>query len=115
MTRRGEVLVAIMNNKQDMAIAQVQHWYRIPVSSVEKFLKRRWPPERLAFYQTSVFGTEKYAVNYYAQVLDVSVCDRAQLSPMNHPTQKSQALSQTHLVPPGEIATTHSQLSPTPD
>jgi hypothetical protein len=42
---RGEVLVAIMNDPADFAIAQEQHWYRIPVYSVKRFLKERWPPE----------------------------------------------------------------------
>ena len=31
MGARGEVLVAIMNNPLDFAIARDQHWYRIPV------------------------------------------------------------------------------------
>jgi very-short-patch-repair endonuclease len=89
MTRPGEVLVAIMNNRQDMAIAQEQHWYRIPISSVEKFLKRRWPPEWLAFYQTSIFGSERYTVSFYAKVLDITVCDRSQLFPHEPPNAKS--------------------------
>jgi very-short-patch-repair endonuclease len=89
MTRQGEVLVAILNNRADMAIAQEQHWYRIPVSSVEKFLKRRWPPEWLAFYQTSVFGNEKYTVNFCAKVLDITICDRCQLFPLEPPNAKS--------------------------
>jgi len=49
MAKRGEVLVAIMNNKLDFAILREQGWYRIPVSSVKKWLKERWPPKYLAF------------------------------------------------------------------
>ena len=52
MTSRGEVLVAIINNHLDFAIAREKHWYRIPVSSKEKWLKDRWPPKWLALYQT---------------------------------------------------------------
>ena len=51
-THRGELLVAIMNDRRDMAIAREKGWYRIPVRSVENRLKDRWPPQWLAFYQT---------------------------------------------------------------
>ncbi len=81
MAQPGEVLVAIMNNKQDFAAAHDQHWYRIPVSSAKKWLKGRWPPEWLAFYQTKIFGPEKYAINYYARVLDIEEVYRSQLFP----------------------------------
>lgn len=89
MSRWDEALVAIMNNKLDLQIAFEQHWYRIPVSSVDKFLKKRWSPTWLAFYQTRAFSDQKYSVNYYAQVLQVSRCDRAQLFPQEPPNAKS--------------------------
>jgi hypothetical protein len=79
--RQGEVLVAVMNNMQDMEIARELHWYRIPVTSVEKFLKRHWAPDWLAFYQTKVFGDEAYAVNYYARVEKICKVYRWQLFP----------------------------------
>jgi hypothetical protein len=69
--RRGEVLVAIMNNLLDFAIARDEHWYRIPISSVERMLRKRWPPRWLAFYQTKVFAKEAFAVNYCAQVVGI--------------------------------------------
>ena len=81
MPPRGEVLVAILNNLLDFAVARDQHWYRIPVSSVHKRLKGRWPPQWLSFYQTKVFGSEAFAVNYYARVLDVRQVYRWQLFP----------------------------------
>jgi very-short-patch-repair endonuclease len=81
MGTRGEVLVAIMNNLLDFAIARDRHWYRIPVRSVENLLKERWPPQWLAFYQTKVFGAEAYTVNYYARVLDTRQVFRWQLFP----------------------------------
>ncbi|MGQ9546805.1 MAG: endonuclease domain-containing protein [Dehalococcoidia bacterium] len=76
---RGEVLVAIMNNLLDFAIARDEHWYRIPVHVVESRLKKRWPPQWLAFYQTRVFGSEAYAVNYYSRVLAIRKVFRWQL------------------------------------
>jgi len=81
MSTRGEVLVAIMNSLLDMVIARDQHWYRIPVHSVEKRLKERWPPQWLAFYQTKIFGDEAYAVNYYARVLGIRTAFRWELFP----------------------------------
>lgn len=81
MSKRGEVLVGIINNKLDFAILREQFWYRIPVSSAEKWLKGRWPPKWLAFYQTIAFGAEKHAVNYFAEVLDIRQVRRWQLFP----------------------------------
>jgi very-short-patch-repair endonuclease len=81
MSKRGEVLVAIINNKLDYAILRERLWYRIPVSSVEKWIKGRWPPKWLAFYQTIAFGAEKHAINYFAEVLDFREVDRWQLFP----------------------------------
>ena len=90
MPKRGEVLVAIVNDKRDFAIVQNQNWYRIPVSSVERWLKERWPPQWLAFYQTKVFGDEAYSVSYYAQVLDIRTARRRQLFPNEPPDTKSE-------------------------
>jgi very-short-patch-repair endonuclease len=79
MARSGEVLVAILNNRMDFNLARVEHWYRIPVASADKWLKDRWPPDWLAFYQTKVFGDEAYAVNYCAAVRDVQQARRWEL------------------------------------
>lgn len=89
MPSRGEVLVAIMNNKRDMDIAREQNWYRIPVRSVEKFLKRRWPPNWLALYQTKVSGSEAYAVNYYARVQNIRKVYRHELFPSESCNEKT--------------------------
>lgn len=88
---RGQVLVAIMNNPLDLVIARDQHWYRIPVYSVKKMLKRRWTPDWLAFYQTKIFGSEAYSVRYYARVLDTRQVFRWQLfpdEPLNEKTNR---------------------------
>jgi very-short-patch-repair endonuclease len=74
-------LVAIMNNRWDLEIARERQWYRIPVDSVEKLLKKRWPPQWLAFYQTKVFGQEAYRVNYYARIENISKVFRWELFP----------------------------------
>ena len=81
MSLRGEVLVAIMNDRRDFSFARDQHWYRIPVTSVEKWLKQRWPPRWLAFYHTKEFGRDAHAINYYSQVIDICKLYRWQLLP----------------------------------
>jgi len=69
MTRRGEVLIAVINSQKDFELARSQCWYRMPIAQVEKLKQQGyWFPQWLAFYQTKVFGTEAYAVNYYARV-----------------------------------------------
>jgi len=89
---RGEVLIAILNNIQDFALARDRHWYRIPVSSANKWLRERWPPQWLAFYQTKVFGKEAHAIRYYAQVNGIYQARRYQLFPDEPPNRKSQQL-----------------------
>ena len=81
MENRGEALIAIMNELRDLAIAREEHWYRIPMASVHQFLKDRWPPELVAFYQTQVFGEEAHAVNYFARVKDIRSVTRKELFP----------------------------------
>jgi very-short-patch-repair endonuclease len=78
-----------MNNEQDFLIARDKNWYRIPVSSVKKWLKDRWPPQWLAFYQTKVFGPEAYTVSYFAEVLQVRKVYRRELFPKEPQGKKS--------------------------
>jgi hypothetical protein len=74
MARRGEVLIAIINDLLDFETVRSQHWhwYCIPVSSQEKWLKDRWPPETIAFYLTRNFGSEAFQVYYYTKVKEIS-------------------------------------------
>lgn len=92
MSARGEVLVAILNKILDFAIARDRHWYRIPVSSAEKWLNKRWPPKWIAFYHTKVFGSLKYSVYYYARVLAIHRQYRWQLFPNEPQDKKSNRL-----------------------
>lgn len=70
-------LVAIMNNERDFKITQTEKWYRIPVKSAPKKVKAHY----LAFYQTKVFGEEKWAVNYLAEIKNYEVVKRFELLP----------------------------------
>lgn len=83
--RRGEVLVAIMNNQRDFAILQDEHWYRVPVKTAPK----RWPPRWLAFYQTKIFDEDCWAINYYGRVRSIQVRRRRDLFPNEPPNPKS--------------------------
>jgi len=82
MTCRGEVLVAVINNPVDWAIAREQHWYRIPIVQAEQLKQQGcWLPKWLAFYQTNVFETEAHSIHYYAQVNQIDNVYRWELFP----------------------------------
>lgn len=92
MSYRGEVLVAIINNRLDFAIARDKHWYRVPVSSQAKWLADRWPPKWLALYQTKKLGLDACAINYYAKVTSVREASRWQLFIGQPRNEKSERL-----------------------
>jgi very-short-patch-repair endonuclease len=87
---RCDVLVAVMNNERDLALARDSHWYRIPQDSAEKWCARCWPPRWLAFYQTKVFGREAHSVTYCAEVQEVRQVLRWELFPDGPRDTKSQ-------------------------
>ena len=75
--------MAIVSRKKDWQILKEEHWYRIPVKSAPKILPK---VKYLAFYQTKVFGEEKWQVNYYAEVKGIEIKKRIELLPdeVNH-------------------------------
>jgi hypothetical protein len=81
--RSSRVLVAVMNSHRDFEIAHQQGWYRIPCERAPS----RLGADYLAFYQTSVFGEERWAVNYYATTRRYRIVSRRSLLPdePNHP------------------------------
>ena len=83
--RHGEVLSGIMNRKADFEILQEQLWYRIPVES----RPRAWPPEWLAIYHTSIFGADRYTVQYYGRVRRIERALRRDIFPAETPNLKS--------------------------
>ncbi len=82
---KGEVLVAIMNNKRDFAILQDRLWYRIPVETAPK----HWPPKLIAFYLTKAFGKEAFAVRYFGRVREIKLAKRTELFPDETPNKKT--------------------------
>ncbi len=73
----ARVLVAVINNRRDWEIARTDGWYRIPL----KHAPGPFQADYLAFYQTKIFGRERWAVNYYARVLACRVVKRRELFP----------------------------------
>lgn len=71
-------LVAVITRKRDWRLVEREHWYRIPVSKAPEGLRRA---KYLAWYQTSVFGDEKWSVNYYAGVEGIVTRKRVELLP----------------------------------
>jgi hypothetical protein len=60
------VLVGIMNSRRDWDIVRRERWYRIPLKSAPRGIRAA---RFLAFYQTKVFGPERWAINYYAPIV----------------------------------------------
>ena len=89
MSNRDEVLVAVMNDRDDFLAASDEHWYRIPVNSKQKWLNQRWPPEYVAFYQTNEFGPERHGIHWYAKVRKISNVARQELFPEEQTNAKS--------------------------
>ena len=78
------VLVVIMNNKKDWAIVQDEGWYRIPAKHAPDCVPQ---VDYLAFYFTAKFGSDKWAIHYYAPVMGHELVRRKDLFPAkaNHP------------------------------
>jgi very-short-patch-repair endonuclease len=102
---KGELLVAILNNKADFDLLCRESWYRIPVSSARKWLHHRWPPKWVAFYQTKVFRDEAYSIRYYSEVIDIRIANRRSLFPGEPPSPKqNKVYYQLILAPLRELA-----------
>jgi very-short-patch-repair endonuclease len=81
MADRDNLLVAIMPNLLDFALARDKHWYRIPVAKADRWMRGRWPPVWLAWYFPKVFGAERYSISTYARVESIRITTRLDLFP----------------------------------
>jgi hypothetical protein len=79
----ARVLVCLVNRPRDLEIARWDHWYRIPV----KHAPADYLADIIAFYLTSAFGDEKWAIHEYAEVRGHELVQRINLFPdePNHP------------------------------
>ena len=77
--RRRTVLVAVLNNAEDLRRAAVEGWYRIP----QRRAPKRIGADYLAFYQTGAFGEDDAAqtVTYYAATRRYRLLTRRELLP----------------------------------
>jgi hypothetical protein len=71
------VLVAVMNRPQDLEIARLQAWYRVPEHHAPKGIFF----EYVAFYLTTAFGQERWSIPYYARCLGHELVARRDLLP----------------------------------
>lgn len=70
------ILVAIMPSLQDMEIARLLGWYRIPLRRAPKVVD----VDYLAFYQTAAYGEEnRWQIQYTAEVRGHELTTRAEL------------------------------------
>ncbi len=72
------VLVGIMNRKRDFAIARDEGWYRIPEKHAPECTT---DAAVLAFYFTTRFSKEKWAIHWYAEVRGYELVQRRDLFP----------------------------------
>ncbi|MEZ4870400.1 MAG: hypothetical protein R3C14_54220 [Caldilineaceae bacterium] len=84
-TRRRTVLVAVVNNVEDLHRAASEGWYRVP----QRTAPRRIGADYLAFYQTGVFKAQEEAqsVTYFAATRRYRLLTRQELVPSepDHP------------------------------
>jgi hypothetical protein len=73
----ARVLVCVVNHLRDLEIARWDHWYRIPL----RFAPADYMADHLAFYLTSAFGDEKWAIREYADVRGHELARRIDLLP----------------------------------
>ena len=71
-------LVGIVPRLKDWELVRSEHWYRIPVRTAPEGLDSI---HYLAFYQTRLFGDEKWAVSWYAPARGITRAKRSQLLP----------------------------------
>jgi hypothetical protein len=69
------ILVAVMNSPNDLEIARVLGWYRIPLRSAPKVIS----VDYIAFYQTSAFSANKWRIQHVAPVSGHELVKRADL------------------------------------
>jgi hypothetical protein len=69
------ILVAIIPSPEDLQLARILGWYRIPLSSAPRILN----VDYLAFYQPGSFKDRKWRIEYLAPVLGHELTTRIEL------------------------------------
>lgn len=77
----NEVLIALMNSREDWAILNKELWYRIPEDKAPPIV-RKGEMTILAFYHTSMFAKDlKWQIKHYGVVKSVKLVSRQELFP----------------------------------
>jgi very-short-patch-repair endonuclease len=84
----NEVLVALLQQKRDLAILETENWYRIPVAKTP----RGWPPQFLAFYQPRAFRNDAFRIRYFGKIASIEQVKRHDLFPNELISAKSNKL-----------------------
>ena len=84
-----ELLVGVINSIPDFKIIRDQHWYRIPVDTADKRLKKRWPPKWVAFYHTGAINNNPFLISHYAEIKNIIKVPRFELFPKEPLNQNS--------------------------
>ncbi|MBN1287303.1 MAG: hypothetical protein JXB47_18025 [Anaerolineae bacterium] len=77
MYPEDRVLVGVITRPEDLEIARMQRWYRIPQHSAPRGVDADY----IAFYLTKAFGELKYSIPYYAQRVGHELARRRDLLP----------------------------------
>jgi hypothetical protein len=80
MKQKKDLLIALLNNKDDYRIAHQEQWYRIPVEYAPLIVKEK-NLHYIAFYQTRIFGYNAFKIQWYGEVKNISVVKRKKLFP----------------------------------
>ena len=99
MYPEDRVLVAFVPHPDDFELIRSEGWYRVPQRNAPKGLHA----EYFAFYFGSNFGTEKWAIFYYARNLGHELVTRRELFPDQ--TDHPRADERYHKVQLGPILT----------
>lgn len=75
MSPSALILVAIIPKPEDLQVARVLGWYRIPIRTAPRILN----VDYLAFYQPASFTDRKWRVEYLAPVLGHELATRIEL------------------------------------
>jgi len=86
---KEELLVGIVNRISDYDIIKNRFWYRIPVDKADKMLKKRWPPDWIAFYYTAAIKKYPQMIIHYGKVSNITIDTRKELFPSEKKNYKT--------------------------
>src|SRR5512137_1524558 len=82
------ILVCLLPTPQDLEIARLLGWYRIPLRTAPKVVA----VDQLAFYQPSSFGEQGGRIDFFARIRGHELTTRAELfkDDVDHPRAREE-------------------------